>query len=183
MQSTGSYKTSPATTKTAFIRFTKSTSREKKTKNDTNYGQAVAGIIGAALAVMMVGFLVIYLKKRKLQRLQISTNDWAGPSPFIEGGAGNGQVNLRSSNRVSLSSFLPQRLSKRLSLLPEADEELEGMKLGMTFIDKHQEAAFTQEVAKNDVQGSNGTAVAGPEMKSTGDAPGMVENSVSAPSS
>lgn len=130
---------------------------------------------------MMVGFLVIYIKKRKLQRQQITTKDWAGPSPFLEGGADNGQVTLRPSNRISLSSFLPQRLSKRLSLLPETDEELEDMTPG-TFGDKHQEALFAQEVAGNDEQESNGSPVV-PEMKSTGDAPETVENSVSGSSS
>lgn len=172
MQSTGFHKPSTATKKPKVTMPTSGQlSPKKNLKNETNYGTIVAGIIGGALAVMMVGFLVIYVKKRKLQRLQITTNDWAGPSPFIEGGTNNGQANLQSSNRVSLSSFLPHRLSRKLSLLPEANEELEDMTPGMTFLDHHQETTFAQEVVKKDAQESNGTAVAVPEMKSTGDAP------------
>lgn len=186
MQSTGLFKTLPATTKTPFIHITKAKKRQvppvKKSQNGANHSKAVAGIICGALVLMMVGFLVIYIKKWKLQKQQITTKDWAGPSPFLEGGADNGQVTLRSSNWISLSSFLPQRLSKRLSLLPEADEELEDMTPG-TFGDKHQGASFAQEVAGNDEQESNGSAVVVPEMKSTGDAPEMVENSVSGSSS
>lgn len=82
---------------------------------------------------MVIGFLVIYIKKRKLQKQQISTTNWAGPTPFLESGADNGQVTLRSSNRISISSFLPQRLSKRLSLLPEVGEEMEDITVGSTF--------------------------------------------------
>lgn len=172
MQSTGFHKPSTATKKPKVTMPTSGQlSPKKNLKNETNYGTIVAGIIGGALAVMMVGFLVIYVKKRKLQRLQITTNDWAGPSPFIEGGTNNGQANLQSSNRVSLSSFLPHRLSRKLSLLPEANEELEDMTPGMTFLDHHEETTFAQEVVKKDAQESNGTAVAVPEMKSTGDAP------------
>lgn len=182
-QSAGFYKTSMATT-TPFIHITKAKKREDaKPKKETNHSKVVAGLIGGALVLMMVGFLFIYLKKRKLRRQQITTGDWAGPSPFLEGGADNGQVTLRSSNRISLSSFLPQRLSKRLSLLPETDEELEDMTPGTTFGDKHQGSTFGREVDGNDVQESNGTAVVVPEKKSTGDAPETVENSVSVSSS
>ncbi|XP_044057170.1 mucin-5AC-like [Siniperca chuatsi] len=179
-QSTGLCKTSMATTKTPFTITTKAKKRQDppeknaKSKKETNHSKAVAGLIGGALVLMMVGFLVIYMKKRKLQRQQITTRDWAGPSPFLEGGADNGQVTLRSSNQISLTSFLPQRLSKRLSLLPETDEELEDMTPGTTFGDKHQGSTFGREVDANDIQESNGTAVVVPEMKSTGDAPETV---------
>lgn len=189
MQSTGLYKTTMVTTKTPFIHMTEAKERQDppgknaKSNKGTNHSKAVAGLIGGALVFMMLGFLVIYIKKRKLQRQQITTTDWAGPSPFLEDGADNGQVTLRSSNRISFSSFLPQRLSKRLSLLPDADKELEDMTQGTTFGDKHQENTFGREVDGNDVQKNNGTAVVVPEMKSTGDAPETVENSVSVPAS
>lgn len=183
-QSAGLYKTSMAPTKTPFIHITKAKKRQDaKSKKGTNHSKAVAGLIGGALALMMAGFLVIYIKKRKLQRQQITTTDWAGPSPFLEGGADNGQSILRSSNRISLSSFLPQRLSKRLSLLPETDEELEDMTPGTTFGDKHQGSTFGREVDGNDVQQSNGTSAVVAENKSTGDIPETVENSVSVSSS
>lgn len=182
-QSPGLYKTSKTTAKTPFIHITKAKKKQdppqKKPPQGKNDSIAVAGLIGGALVLMMVGFLVIYIKKRKLQKQQITTSDWAGPSPFLEGGADNGQVTLRSSNRISFSSFLPQRLSKRLSLLPETDEELEEIKPGTTFGSKHQGSSFGREVDGNNVKESNGTAAHGPEMKSTGDAAETVENSVS----
>lgn len=86
--------------------------------------------------LMMIGFLVIYVKKQKLQKQQISTTNWAGPTPFLESGADDSHVTLRSSNRISISSFLPQRLSKRLSLLPEIGEEMEDITAGSTFGEK-----------------------------------------------
>lgn len=176
--STGFYKTSMTTThKTPSTPITKSKDKQVS-KSSSNDGKAVAGIIGGALVLMMVGFLFIYIKKRKLQRQQITTTDWAGPSPFLEGGADNGQVTLRSSNRISLSSFLPLRLSKRLSLLPETDEELVDMTPGTTFGDKHEGSTFGKEVDGNDGSESNGTVVVVQE-ESTGDVPKTAENSVS----
>ncbi|XP_033971829.1 mucin-5AC isoform X2 [Trematomus bernacchii] len=177
-QSTG-YKTSMATTKKPVIYITKAGEEvpEEKSKNQAPHGKAVAGLIGGALVFMMVGFLVILIKKRKLQKQQITTRDWAGPSPFLEDGADNGQVTLRSSNRISLSSFLPERLSKRLSLLQETDEELKDMTQGTTFGNKG--STFGREGDGNDVQESNGVAV--PEIESTGDPPKTVENLTSSP--
>ncbi|XP_029302500.1 putative GPI-anchored protein pfl2 [Cottoperca gobio] len=175
-QSTGLYKTLMSTINTPIIHITKAKERpdpqEKNGKSDkgTSHSRAVAGLIGGALVLMMVGFLVIYIKKRKLQRQKITTGDWAGLSPFLEGGA----VTLRSSNQISLSSFLPQRLSKRLSFLPETENELEEMIPGNTFGNKQQGTTFGQEVAGNDVHESNWTAVVVPEIKST-DTPETVQ--------
>lgn len=70
--------TLPAMTKTPFIYTTvakkekEQNQTEKKSKNGTNHSKAVAGLIGGALVLMMVGFLVIYIKKQKLQRQQIT---------------------------------------------------------------------------------------------------------------
>ncbi|XP_032362740.1 protein EVI2B isoform X2 [Etheostoma spectabile] len=181
-QSTSLYKTTIATTKASFINITKAKERQdppeknSKSSKEKHHSKAVAGLIGGALIVMMVGFLIIYIKKQMLQRQQITTRDWAGPSPFLEGGADNGQVTLRTSNQISLSSFLPHRLSKRLSLLPETNEELEDMTKGTTFGNKHQGTTFGQELDGNDVQKSDGTAVVVSEIKST-DVP-EIENSV-----
>nr|XP_046244032.1 mucin-3A [Scatophagus argus] len=183
-QSTGMYKTSPATTKTPFIHITRAKkgqgSQEKKatSKNKMYHSKIVAGVIGGALVFMIAGFLFIYIKKRKLQTQKITSTEWAGPSPFLEGGADYGQVTKRSSNRISLTSFLPQRMSKRLSLLPETDEELQDMTPGTTFGGKHQETISGREVNENDVQESNGTAAVVSEMKQEE----TVENSVSASS-
>lgn len=125
----------------------------KKMRNKTNHSKVVAGVIGGALSLMMVGFLVIYMKKHKLQKQQLITTDWAGPSPFLESDVD--KVIPRSSNRISLSSFLPQRLSKRLSLLPEKDEELQDMTPSATFGGKDQEIISGQgEDKKYDRSGS-----------------------------
>ncbi|CAM9099607.1 unnamed protein product, partial [Lampetra planeri] len=96
-------------------------------------GKVVAGLIGGALVLMMLGLLVVYGQKRKYQKQQITTSDWAGPSPFLEGGAGDGEVTLKSSNHISLSSFLPQRLSKRWNLLSGTNEEFGDTTPGTTF--------------------------------------------------
>ncbi|XP_041795942.1 cell wall integrity and stress response component 2 [Chelmon rostratus] len=185
MQSTGLYKTLLATANTPLIHITEAKKRQDpaeknaKSKNGTNHSKAVAGLVSGALVLMMIGFLLIYIKKQKLQRQQITTRDWAGPSPFLEGGADNGQATLRSSHRIPLSTFLPQRLSKRMSLLPEKDDESEDMTPGTTFGDKHQESIFGLEVDVNDVQKSNGSAAVVPEMKHTGNTPEPIKNSVS----
>uniref|UniRef100_A0A3Q1F7T8 Ecotropic viral integration site 2B n=2 Tax=Acanthochromis polyacanthus TaxID=80966 RepID=A0A3Q1F7T8_9TELE len=150
--------------------------KEENSKRGGHHSRAVAGLIGGALALMMVGFLIIYIKKRKLQKQQITTADWAGPSPFLEGGADNDQVTLRSSTRISLSSILPQRLSKRLSLIPETDKELQDMTSGTTFGGKHQESTFGQEMDRKDIQQSNESAAV-PQMKSTADTAETIENS------
>ncbi|XP_028319565.1 cell wall integrity and stress response component 2 [Gouania willdenowi] len=98
-----------------------------------NHSKVIAGIICGTLALMVAGFVLIYIKKRKIKKQQLTTNDWAGPSPFLNSGAHNGQIALQTSNRISLASFLPQRLSKRLSLLPEAHEDMVNINLGSTF--------------------------------------------------
>lgn len=185
-QSTGLYKASQAMTKKPFIHTSvtkKTISSEKKAKTRAIHGNIVAGIIGGAIIMMMVGFLAIYLRKRKLHEQQMSTTEWAGPSPFLEGGANNGQVALRSSNQISLSSFLPQRLSKRFSLLPETDEELKDITPATTFDSRHQKDSFAQDMAENDEKKSNGIAVGVPEIKTTKDTPETVGNLVSESSS
>lgn len=180
--STASHKTSAAT---PFIRTTKaknkqdSTKAETKPKQGSNPGNAVAAIIGGALLLMMVGFVGIYMKKRKIQKQQITTTDWAGPSPFLEAGSNDDQTTKRSSNRISLNSFLPQRLSKRLSLLPETDEELEDMTPGITFGGNHQENSVGQKLEGDEVQESNGTSAVVQENKTKGDYVEAGENIVS----
>uniref|UniRef100_A0A3Q3KHN3 Uncharacterized protein n=1 Tax=Monopterus albus TaxID=43700 RepID=A0A3Q3KHN3_MONAL len=170
-QFTSSYKTSAAMTTPPLtsINETKKTQAppETNSNNETIHSKVVAGLIGGALVLMMVGFLIIFIKKRKIQKQQAATTEWAGPSPFLEDGADDRQAKLRSSNRISLSSFLPQRLSKRMSLLPEAGEELEDMTAG-TFGDEQQRSTFGREVNGSDTQESNGAAVMVPESKSTG---------------
>ncbi|XP_075938897.1 uncharacterized protein LOC142939576 [Anarhichas minor] len=178
-QSPGLYRTPKATTKTPSFHVATTKERrpggKEKPAKGSNHSKAVAGVIGGALVVMMVGFLLIYIKKRKLQKQQITTGDWAGPSPFLEGGANNGQVTMRPSNRISLSSFLTQRLSKRLSMLPDAGEELEDLTPASTFGGEHKGSLFGREAG-----GSDGTARDVPETKSNGDAPTeKVENFVS----
>lgn len=173
--STGLYKTSTSIHKTR-----KRKIQEPSETKKTNHGKVVAGLISGFLLVMMVGFLIIFIKKRKLQKQQVSTTDWAGPSPFLEGGANNGQVTMRPPNRISVASFLPARLSKRLSLLPETDVELEDMTQVTTFGDKNQGTIFGQTVDGNDGPESNGTNAVFPEMKTTVDIAETAENCVSA---
>lgn len=116
----------------------------KKATFESNHGAVVGWVIGGTLVLMMLSFLLIYLKKRKLNEQQITTKNWAGPSPFIEDG---GQDGAHSSHRISLSSFLPQRMSRKLSLLPESDEELEDINPGSTFGERRQEASSAQQGA------------------------------------
>ncbi|XP_018556162.1 protein EVI2B [Lates calcarifer] len=176
--STGFYKTTPATTKTQFNHITRAKKgQDPPGKKGTNHSKAVAGIIGGALVLMMVVLVVIFIKKRKLQKQQITTTDWAGPSPFLDSGADDDHTTLRSHNQISLSSFLPQRLSKRLSLQPET-EELVNM-TGTTFGDKRQRNTLGLSMDGKDVPETNETATVVQEMKSTGDIPETVENSVS----
>lgn len=155
---------------------------QNSSQKEANTGKIVAGIIGGVLVLMVVCFLVIYIKKWKLHKQQITTNDWAGPSPFINSGDDKSRVTLQSSNRISLSSFLPQRMSRKLSLLPEAGEELENINIGTTFGD-HQEVSFNGEVAGADGHKSNGNAAAIAEKKNPADTPDVVENSVPTPTS
>ncbi|XP_069578617.1 uncharacterized protein [Brachyistius frenatus] len=162
-QSTGQYRTSVSTTSIITRATTRQTTADKKSRKKTAHSKAVAGVICGTLILMMVSFLCIYIKKRKLQKQNITTTDWAGPSPFLESGTDSGQVSLRSSNRISLSSFLPQRLSRRLSLLPETDEELDDITPEGTFGHKNPESPTGGGKI-------NGSTAAGPGMKSTGDA-------------
>ncbi|KAM9318078.1 uncharacterized protein evi2b [Pholidichthys leucotaenia] len=165
-QHTGSHTLSTAistTTKRLYPSGKKDNSRKGASE-----GKIVAGIIGGAFALMVVGFLVIYIKKRKLHQQQVTSTEWAGPTPFLESGGDNGQVTLRSSNRISLASFLPQTLSKRLSLLPEADEELLEMTPTTTFGGKTHGSTFGQETDQGGMVKSNGTAGAVPEIKNEG---------------
>lgn len=123
--------------------------RSPQGKNGPNHGKIVAGLIGAALIVMMLGFLLIFIKKRRIQKQQITTTDWAGPSPFLDNAAEISMSNQMSSNQISLRSFLPQRLS--------ALQEMTG---DTTFAEKHQGITFGQEVQSSDGQESNGSQVA-----------------------
>lgn len=132
--SVGPPKATPPAVKTA-------TSPPRKRGNlvaGANHGVVVAWVIGGALLLMMLAFLVIYVKKRKLVEEQTTAKNWAGPSPFIEGGDCDAQEKPRPSNRISISSFLPQR--RKLSLLPEADEEMEDINPGTTFGDRRRAA-------------------------------------------
>ncbi|XP_068559140.1 protein EVI2B-like [Cebidichthys violaceus] len=177
----GLYRTAKAKTKTPSVHDAKTKERrpggKEKPAKGSNHSKIVAGVIGGALVVMMVGFLFIFIKKRKLQKQQITTGDWAGPSPFLEGGVNNGQVTMRPSNRISLSSFLTQRLSKRLSALPDAGEELEDLTPASTFRGEHKGSSFGREAGGSDGGESNGMAGVVPETKSNGDTP--METSVS----
>lgn len=140
----------------------------KQASYESKHGVVVGWVVGGALVLMMLSFLLIYIKKRKLSEQQITTKNWAGPSPFIENGRDDGQDGPRSSNRISLSSFLPHRMSRRLSLLPEAEEELEDITPGSTFGDRQQEASSAQQGAGQEDpgrEGGGGGGAASPDVK------------------
>lgn len=137
----------------------------KQASFESNHGVVVGWVVGGALVLMMLSFLLIYIRKRKLSEQQVTAKNWAGPSPFIENGQDDGQDGPRSSNRISLSSFLPQRMSRQLSLLPEAEEELEDIIPGSTFGDRHQEASSAQQGAGQEDPGREGGGAASPDVK------------------
>lgn len=141
---------SATTTKKPIVLPTKSTHKKKT----GNHGTVVAVLIGGALILMIICFGVIYIRKRRLRTKQLLNTEWAGPSPFLDGGVDDscGRVQLRESNRVSLAGFLPQRLSTRLSLLQETKEEF---KMADT-----QGSTFGREISTGEVKPSNGTNVA-----------------------
>ncbi|XP_007573456.1 protein EVI2B [Poecilia formosa] len=123
---------------------------DKAKKNGSQHGKVVAAIIGSMLSLMIVGFLLIYIRKKRLQKEQTTTS-WAGPSPLLDGEANNGNAVLASSNRISLTSFLPHRLSKTFSLLPETNE-MTDITSRTTLEEKHQGSTFGQAIDGNDAQ-------------------------------
>lgn len=151
------------TTKKPMVLPTKSTHKKKT----GNHGTVVAVLIGGALILMMICFGVIYIRKRRLQTKQLQNAEWAGPSPFLDGGVDDscGRVQLRESNRVSLAGFLPQRLSTRLSLLQETKEEFK--------MDDNPGSTFGREISTGEVKPSNGTNVA-PEQIQDQEAPSAI---------
>lgn len=159
-----SAKTSPFTTKKMIVLATevkkqKNPPQDNSKKSDTP-GIIVASIIGGALAMMIIGFIVIFIRSKKYKQQQVQTKDWAGPSPFLENNTNNGHVSLTSSNRISFSSILPQRLSRKLSLLPEEDQELDDIMTGTTFGGKKEAQFLATDQAEKE---SNGTAAAAAE--------------------
>lgn len=171
-QATSSVQTSFVVTIIPITKPKKTTKLEgDKDKPNTGkyHSKVVAGLIGGSLLIMMAGFLIIFLKKRRLQKQKLTSKDWAGPSPFLESGSNNSDIERQSSNRISLSSFLPQRLSKRLSLLPEADEEMEDMAPTITFGSQHSENLNGKKTDGNGVQERNGFSVVVADVKLTDD--------------
>lgn len=150
-------------------------------KKSDSHATIVASIIGGALIMMIIGFIAIFVRKRKYKQQQVLTKDWAGPSPFLENNTENGHGNLTSSNRISISSFLPQRLSRKLSLLPEEDQELDDIMPGTTFGGKREASFLDSEQAENSLEESNGTAAAAPEVKSQGNGTGFSSHAYEAP--
>lgn len=134
----------------------------KTKKKDSVTGKVVAAIIGSALFLMIAGFLLICIQKERLQKQQKNTT-WGGPSPLLEGEANNGNGVLGTSSRISLNSFLPHRLSKRLSLLPETNE-MKDITSRATLEEKHTGSTFGQAMDRNDAQEKKITAAA-PEIK------------------
>ncbi|XP_026780749.3 protein EVI2B [Pangasianodon hypophthalmus] len=111
--------------------------------NKSHPGQIVASLIGSILFLMFVAFVVVLLRNHQIKKKQTENPDWAGPSPFIDADIQpnlptineDGPFHRQESKRISLHSFLPQRLSKRLSMLSPMDEEvpLEDTQASSTF--------------------------------------------------
>ncbi|XP_041097271.1 protein EVI2B [Polyodon spathula] len=101
-----------------------------KSADSTKAGTIVAVIIGGAFVLMMFAIVFITIRKRRLQQRRAADSNWAGPSPFLDGQIlsppveDEGNYSQRRSKQISLGTFLPQRLSKRFSLLEET--KLEG---------------------------------------------------------
>uniref|UniRef100_A0A3P9HYC9 Uncharacterized protein n=1 Tax=Oryzias latipes TaxID=8090 RepID=A0A3P9HYC9_ORYLA len=162
-QATASTKTLLPYRTTTFRSTSQTTKRAKlQEKKESNSGQIVAGLIGGALALMMAGFLAIYITKRRIQKQQIMVTDWAGPSPFLQDEGDGGQVTQRPANRISIASFLPHRLSKRLSLLHDMDQELKDMAPAVT---------FGHEVQVKDAKDSNSLSASDAKSLSESGAP------------
>lgn len=114
----------------------KLTTTEKTTKKQiyqqANPGPAVASVIGITFVLMFIAIILILLRKRKLQRKRLENPEWAGPSPFLDGDVQPNMANMDESeninrhgfNQVSISRYLPQRLSKHLTLGRNTSEEV-----------------------------------------------------------
>ncbi|XP_036391945.1 proline-rich receptor-like protein kinase PERK10 [Megalops cyprinoides] len=121
----------PTTTSTTTRRQPPPATKPKEQKQ-SGAGRAVGIIVGMTLILMLLAIVFILLRKRRTQRRQLNDPTWAGPSPFLDGGAqpqlpagdDEGGDLLKDSKRISLVGILPRRLSKRLSLLKESDEEV-----------------------------------------------------------
>ncbi|XP_034024461.1 mucin-5AC-like isoform X2 [Thalassophryne amazonica] len=181
-QNRGSYTMSPVTTPTTKTVTSKPPPLpDTKANKGVKHGDIVAGVIGGALVLMMVGFLVIFIKKHRFQKQQIST-EWAGPSPFLENTPDSDRAALRSSNRISLSSFLPQRLSRRMPSLQELDELTE-INANSSFGVQHQEVTAESKGSDDCAHGSNVSAIAIPEMKTTSASEPVENTSLNSPQS
>ncbi|KAI5625706.1 hypothetical protein C0J50_14920 [Silurus asotus] len=133
-----------------------------KDKNKGNPGKIVASLIGCIFLLMFLAFVVIFFRNRQRKKKLMENTDWAGPSPFIEGDINpntptiieDGSFHRRESKRISLHSFLPQRLSKRLSFLSPTDEEipLEGTQASSTFGQHHLQPLNGQATPPNVIQ-------------------------------
>lgn len=119
----------------SMIKPTKLMSTEKTTKKQTqqaNPGPAVAAVIGTTFVLMFIAIIFILLRKRKMQRKRLENSEWAGPSPFLDGDVQpnlpnmdeSETINRQSFNQVSISRYLPQRLSKHLTLGRNTSEEV-----------------------------------------------------------
>ncbi|TSN39282.1 hypothetical protein Baya_9137 [Bagarius yarrelli] len=103
-----------------------------KNNNKSHPGPVIASLICSILFLMFVAFVVVVLRNRQIRKKKSENTDWAGPSPFIESDIQPNQSAIneegpfyqREYRKVSLHSFLPQRLSKRLSMFSPTDEEI-----------------------------------------------------------
>ncbi|GAA6097370.1 protein EVI2B [Tachysurus ichikawai] len=112
----------------------------KDNNNKNHPGFIVASLIGSIMFLMFIAFVVVLVRNRQMKKKKMENTDWAGPSPFIDGDNlpninEDGAFHRQESKRISLNSFLPQRFSKRFSMLSPTDEEvpLEDIQVSSTF--------------------------------------------------
>ncbi|XP_077064258.1 ecotropic viral integration site 2B [Siphateles boraxobius] len=130
-------KTSSMIKPTKTMEITKKTTTKRiyppsKDFQQANPGPVVAAVIGTTFVLMFIAIIFILLKKHKMQRKQLENPEWAGPSPFLDGDVQPNLPNMDESetisrqgfNQVSISRYLPQQLSKHLTLGRNTSEEV-----------------------------------------------------------
>lgn len=130
-----------------------------------NPGPAVAAVIGTTFVLMFIAIIFILLKKRKMQRKRLENPEWAGPSPFLDGDVQpnlpndeSETINRQGFNQMSISRYLPQQLSKHLTLGRNTSEEvlmgdiLQGSTFGRQNPGEVQDPSRNPTVAQNSTE-------------------------------
>lgn len=158
--------------------------------NKRHPGAIVASFIGSTLFLMFVAFVVVLVRSRKLKKKQMENPDWAGPSPFIEADIHpnlptvneDGPFSRQESKRISLYSFLPQQLTKRLSTMSPLDEAipLDNTQASNTFGQHHLQPlngkATPDQIQTHGANSSPAELSSDPNVPETASVPPALEN-------